>query len=130
MKRGRILLGMEEYMFLEIVRKKKLVFEELSPFLHRFDVPNEILTDLLNYQQEMIKTIKQPHLCFKVGYNFPEYFKCRITSQDCKLEKVDGTIEITDLNTYSDWKDYARYVVWYGRRGGKNLYTNEMTYYT
>ena len=26
----------------------------------------------------------------------------------------------------ADWPEYARKVVWYGRRGGKNLYTAEI----
>ena len=119
---------MEEFVFLELVRHKQTVFEELEPFVARFIEDEAFLSDIMAYQKEMIKTINQPYVEFNIGYNFPAYFKKRIASAACRLEKKPGCVKITDNHSYTNWSDYARYVVWYGRRGGKNLYNSEMNY--
>ena len=119
---------MEEFVFLELVRHKQEVFEELRPFVARFIEDEAFLSDIMTYQKEMIKTINQPFASFHIGYNFPEYFKKRIASNDCALIQQSGCVRIDDPHTYSKWSDYARFVVLYGRRGGKNLYNNEMNY--
>ena len=33
---------------------------------------------------------------------------------------------VDDENVCASWPEYARKVVWYGRRGGKNLYSSEI----
>ena len=42
------------------------------------------------------------------------------------MEKKDLTIIINDYNSKNNYSDYARETVWYGRKGGRIMYKEEM----
>lgn len=115
----------EEYAFLEIVRRKKRFYEEIGAFIDGLGIEEDILRELTQYQYAMIKTVNNRHDELVMRYNFPEYFRAALSGAPVALVRRDARLVIDDPDTFDNWKDYARFVVWYGRRGGRNIYASE-----
>jgi hypothetical protein len=74
----------------------------------------------------MIKKPAVKEISFNVAYNFPEYFQNIYNGCPDKLIKTDLTLHIKDKNARESYPDYARETVWYGRKGGRIMYKEEM----
>lgn len=75
----------------------------------------------------MIKRPGVQKLSFDIAYNFPQYFSDIYTGKYSPLQKKNITISIYDKNARTDKKKYAKETVWYGRKGGRIVYKEEMT---
>lgn len=115
----------EEYAFLEIVRNKKQFYEEIRGYTDGLGIASDILDELMAYQYAMIKTVNNRHDEIEMHYDFREYFKGALAGKPTELAGKNIRLIIDDPDTFDNWKDYARFVVWYGRRGGKNIYLSE-----
>ncbi len=115
----------EEYAFLEIVRNKKRFYEEIRGFTNGLGIDPDVLDDLFGYQYAIIKTVNNRHSEQVIRYDFPDYFKGALEGMPPALAPADKKLVIDDPDTFDNWEDYARFVVWYGRRGGKNIYLSE-----
>lgn len=124
---GDIAWPFEEYAFLEIVRRIDRFYDEIKAFLESFGMQAEILKDLLLYQRNIIKKPGRKEIEYTINYNFHEFFLNKFKGGDIKLVKRKNTIKIVDSDNISGWEDYARYVVWYGRKESKNIYTTGVT---
>lgn len=126
-KFGDVTWPFEEYIFLEIIYQREIFYEEIKPFLASFDIPQDILNELLLYQRNMIKVPNKVETIFKTAYDFHSFFENKFIGKDDKLAKRKCTITVWDDKKISSWEDYARFVVWYGRKDSKNIYTNSVT---
>ena len=126
-KFGDIGWPFEEFAFLEIVCEIDRFYNEIREFLDSFDIPAEILDDLLLYQRNIIKRPGRKKVEYTINYNFHDYFMNRFKAGNIELVKHKNIIEITDNENISEWEDYARRVVWYGRKESKNIYTSCVT---
>ena len=116
---GNVMFPVEEILFLQIVNED--FWSLLKEFmLHRYkNIPNDIIDDLVNYQRISVKQpLKQQIKSVDLNYNIHEYVSSLlINKEDVELEKIRNTITTNNPNSYSDVKDYAREIVWYGRKG-------------
>lgn len=124
---GDVSWPFEEYAFLKIVRELDKFYDEIETFLYSFDIPADILDDLLLYQRNIIKRPNHKITEYSIDYNFHEYFTNKFKGIDSKLMKRKNTIIINDNDVITNWEDYARYVVWYGRKESKNIYIDSVT---
>ena len=42
------------------------------------------------------------------------------------LDKKKIRYSINDKNITNSWEEYAQKILWFGRRGGNNIYTSEI----
>lgn len=116
---GNVMFPVEEILFLQIVNED--FWSLLKEFmLHRYkNIPNDIIYDLVNYQRISVKQpLKQQIKSVDLNYNIHEYVSSLlINREDVELEKISNTITTNNPNSYTDVKDYAREIVWYGRKG-------------
>ncbi len=119
---GDISWPFEEYAFLRIVRELNKFYEDITPFLESFDIEKDIFKDLLGYQSKIIKTPKPGNFSFELKYNLNDYFSAVFRGLKPELKLQPNVLEITDDRAQSDWADYARYIVWYGRKDSKNIH--------
>lgn len=124
---GNVNWPVEEWMFLQITENFDCFFEEVKEFLLSFNIPAEVFSSLFDYQKNMIKRPGVQKLSFDIAYNFPQYFSDIYTGKYSPLQKKNITISIYDKNTRTDKKKYAKETVWYGRKGGRIVYKEEMT---
>ena len=91
-----------------------------------FGIGDDIFDNLLEYQKMMIKRPAVKSFSFDITYDFPEYFHGIYTGNIKELKKNNLTITIKDEKSKDNYPDYARETVWYGRKGGRITYKEEM----
>ncbi|MEI6579334.1 MAG: radical SAM protein [Eubacteriales bacterium] len=124
---GDIAWPFEEYAFLEIVYNHDKFYDEIKDFLISFKIPDIIFNDLLLYQRNMIKIPNKCDVTFETAYNFHSYFADMFEGKKGKFVKRKNIVSVSDYNIIETWEDYARFVVWYGRKESKNIYTESVT---
>lgn len=116
---GNVMFPVEEILFLQIVNEN--FWSLLKEFmLHRYkNIPEDIIDDLVKYQRISVKQpLKQQVKSVDLNYNIHDYVSSLlINREDVELEKINNTVIADNPNSYQDVKDYAREIVWYGRKG-------------
>lgn len=122
-KFGNITYGFEEIIFMELVSDLDLFFNEIRSFFDKYHVEDKLLENLLYYQKHIIKSLNRKEIVLNLNYDFFHYFNSIYTGEYAPLKKVETKLKIFDNKTVADWADYAREIVWYGRREEATLYT-------
>ena len=123
---GNVNWPVEEWFFLQVIREFDLFFEEVVPFLERFNIDKSIFENLIMYQKSIVKRPDIRGCSFEISYDFPEYFYKINNGKKERLKKRNLIVKISDDNYKDNYKDYARETVWYGRKGGRIMYREEM----
>lgn len=126
-KFGNIAWPFEEYAFLKIVSEKKEFYDQIKEFLKKYIPEQSLLNDLIAYQKFVIKDINNESDSIVLNYDLKHYFDSVLyqnTIVPIKEEKVKYTF--FDKNPTFSWPEYAKKVLWFGRRGGRNIYTSEI----
>jgi hypothetical protein len=109
----------EEILFLQVVN------EDFWPLLNNFltyrykNIPVDIINDLVEYQRISLKQPLQKQIqSVNLSYDIHGYISSLlVNNEDVELQKINNKIIINNPNSYEDIKDYAREIVWYGRKG-------------
>ena len=117
----------EEGAFIETVKDLELFYNEIQPFLSDFNI--DIFHELLTYQKHIIKALNKDNIKITFDYDWYLYFNNILCNKYIKLEKKKNIIQINTGKQYNNIQDYAINIVWYGRKGGKNLYNDVMVKY-
>ncbi|MBR2589641.1 MAG: radical SAM protein [Clostridia bacterium] len=123
---GDIAWGPEEFAYLKTVRQKEQFFNGIKDFLAPFFENDALLSDLLSYQSFCLKEFSKESFTQSFHYAWKEYFDALLKNTEIPLSREEVTYRITARAHYKDWADYAKQVVWYGRKGGRNIFTDEM----
>lgn len=127
---GNITWPMEEGAFLEIVYEFDRFYDEIQGFLEKFDVDSQIYEELMKYQQSVIKMPGKNEFTVSLEYDFYNYFFNILSNAYKKLNKAQNILTIKGNQIPDSWKDYSKKIVWFGRKGEKNLYTDISVTYT
>ena len=122
---GDITWPFEEGAFLHLVMNKDRVYEELRGFLKRFNIPDGIFEDLFLFQKMAIKYPAMTDFSFSLSYDFREYFEKALMNEPVKLQKRNVRLSLRNAEIPEKWDDYARELVWYGKRGNKTNSTRD-----
>lgn len=125
-KFGNIAWPFEEYVFLETVHSKESFYKSIKSFLKRY-VPENIIVELIDYQNFVIKSAESGTTSFYGNYSWKEYFENLLQNKPAKLKQGKVCYEIFDNKVNYSWPEYAKNILWFGRRGNKNIYTKEIT---
>ncbi len=124
---GNVNWPVEEWLFLKLSEDFHRFYKEITAYLDLFKIAPDVYPQLLEFQKNMIKKPGISELTFDSEYNFPLYFKNVYEGKYAPLKKMPLTISISDKNAKHDKKSYAKETVWYGRKGGRIVYKEEMT---
>jgi radical SAM superfamily enzyme YgiQ (UPF0313 family) len=116
---GNVMFPVEEILFLQVVN------EDFWPLLNNFltyrykNIPVDIINDLVEYQRISLKQPLQKQIqSVNLSYDIHGYISSLlVNNEDVELQKINNKIIINNPNSYEDIKDYAREIVWYGRKG-------------
>ena len=125
---GNVNWPVEEWFFLQIIKDFDVFFDEITAFLKEFGIGSDIFNSLLIYQQKVIKRPFVKEIEFDISYNLHEYFQSIYNGSKKSLKEKSLTIRIVDNNFKTNYRDYARETVWYGRKGGRIMYKEEMEF--
>ena len=116
----------EEFLFLNIAFEFDRFYAETQEFLSQYFEDKQLFNNLLSFQKNIIKLPSTDKLEFKTDFDFKHYFSEILYGRYDKLEKTDCTNIIANPVSYNNWIDYARFVIWYGRKDSRNIYLEEI----
>lgn len=122
---GSIMWTLEEYAFLFTVYESELFYSEIYTFLSQYFDDLEFMKDLLNFQKRMLKHPFDADISFESGYDFADYFKKIMNSENASLRKVRCSFSLKN-KPFSSWEHFARIVAWYGRKDSSCTYINQI----
>ena len=129
---GNVLWPTEEATFLNLVSEKDRTYGEIAAFFRGlltaqgWHLEDELVADLLNYQQQMVIDPSTPsHFAINLSYNLHEYYAGIYQHTEIPLTRRDTALTVASETEFNDdLERYARIVVWYGRKGGKFRHSN------
>lgn len=127
---GEITWGFEEHVFLNFVRSLDMFFDELSIFMKTFDIEEDIFDNLMRYQKGIVRQLNQSHVEISLEYDFFNYFQDIYQNKYAPLKKMPNSLHFEDKQPTSNWEDYARLNMWYGRRDDYPLHTGNTDFCT
>lgn len=106
-----------EYVVLHVLEKFEQFYDEMLPFLKTFDIEEDILTDLLAYQKNIIRRPFDEETIVSLNYDIHSYLKDIYVNNIHALEKRKNTLRMRDSNRMPSWQMFSKFVVWYGKMG-------------
>lgn len=122
---GIITYPLEEAVFLLCNFEKEKFYEEARRFAADFFDDETFLDELLRYQKAIILSPKQVGFSASFSYDFKRYFDMAMIHSPGVLEKKAITYDFESPFMTETWVDYAREIIWYGRRNGRMMYSNK-----
>ncbi|MBR0414280.1 MAG: radical SAM protein [Clostridia bacterium] len=118
---GEITWPYEESVFLDFVNELDRFYEEVAAFLAQYHVDETLLGELISYQSNRIAMPGENDVREHYHFNFYEYFKAAFENAPVALKQQVETIRFYSAFNYKNKPDYARNIVWYGRRNKRTL---------
>lgn len=123
---SEIVWPIEEASYLRISNNLDVIFSEIKIFIESLVVSNKIeinenlIKDLIECQFAEVATHLNGDNFINLKYDIPEFIKAIKKNNKTELNYFDCTYEIINRNEYlNQKKDFAREIVWYGRKGGR-----------
>lgn len=119
---GTVEWPLEELVFLMTVYERDKFYEEITPLIYEFVEDKALADELIDYQRFLIK---YPEITCEekvFSYDFSTYFENALNGTPISLEKNKVKLTLEKTGFPLSWQDYARFVVWYGRKSGSNFY--------
>lgn len=114
----------EEGIFLDLIYNRDVFWKEIEGFVRSLGIEEEITDELFSYQKAIMRLPEKTQLTVSSAYDFYNYFE-NIYNDDYKpLEKTETKLMITLEKKIDTWADYAREIIWFGKRRSATLCTN------
>ena len=121
---GNITWPFEEGAYLEILLRFDRFYEEMREYLDRYHIDEDFYAQLLAYQKCIIKLPGNQEIQKVFDYDFSAYFHNIYCGSYEPLKQKKTKITFSDPTLPDNWKDYSKFVVWFGRKGKGNVYTD------
>lgn len=122
-KYGNISWPVEEGVFLDFVTDSDNFYEKVREFLTEYIDDPDLIDELVRYQHFILKKPTDNDKPAKFSYDFFTYFSSAYVGEREPLKK-QNVIYAKNSEGYAGLKDYAKRVVWFGRRNDKMITTD------
>ena len=116
----------EEATYLRLSSKLTKLFDEIKNFIgqiikfYNLDIEKQVIDDLILMQISSITTYLESKDFIDLTYDIPGFIKNAKKGDLIKIKKGHFSYKVKDNSKYlNKKKDFAREIVWYGRKGGK-----------
>ena len=116
----------EEYLFLLTMYQADRFYAETEAFLRPFFKDGEMFEELLSFQRSVLKRPAQQPIDFGLHYNFKQFFVGVLKNETPSLERKCERYKVAAPQYFKSWMDYARYVVWYGKKDSRAYYLDQL----
>ena len=117
---GDVVWDDHEYIVLNFLAEKDRFFSDMIPYLKSFDIPEDIFANLLDYQKNIMRTPCDEYQEINLDYDIHNYLQSIYINEHKPLKKLTHTLRLTDTDVMSNWQDFGKFVIWYGRMGWKS----------
>ena len=118
---GDITWPYEEAMLIDYIYKLDDFYKEAEVFLSSFGIDGEVMKELASYQKNLIVTPFGNDVRAAYSYDWKEYFYNVLANKEAVLEKKETSLRFFADDVPEDWKNYAKKIIWYGRRNKKTI---------
>ncbi|MBE6746534.1 MAG: hypothetical protein E7558_03690 [Ruminococcaceae bacterium] len=114
----------EEGIFLDLIYNRDVFWKEIEDFINSLEIEKEVSDELFAYQKAIMRLPKVTELTVSSKYDFYSYFENIYNDNYSPLEKVETSLVINLEKQIDTWADYAREIIWFGKRRSATLCTN------
>lgn len=124
---GNVTWFFEEGLFLEMLYNYNELERLINEYVKPLNFGEKIFPQLLKYQLNSVKRPFESEKNFECDFDFLSYFKNINSSQKVALKEQKTSYIFKAKRKYDEWPAFAKEIVWYGRRKGATLYTNDLS---
>lgn len=122
---GDITWPYEEAMLLDYIYKLDDFYDEASEYIKQYDVEPAIFAELLSYQKNFIVVPCNNDVTETYQYDWEAYFSGIFSNKRVQLTEKETTLRFFAQDVPAQWREYAKKIIWYGRRNKKTIRTVE-----
>lgn len=120
----------DEYIFLSYICQADEFYKEADAFLRTFNIEEELYSDLLTYQKEIMRLPFVLDKEIQLEYDLAAFFSDFYLDKKPHLVRRKNLLKMGAPKVYESWDEFSREVVWYERFGGVSMYDIISTTYT
>lgn len=120
-KFGDLTWPLEEGLFLQVIYECDSFYKEVEGFLETYNIDEHLFKDLFEYQKNIIKRPGTGDKILLLRYDFATYFSKIYENAYTSLPVNITEILISSVKLPGGWPDFAKEIVWFGRKGGKMI---------
>ena len=121
---GKITYPLEEAVFLLCLYNSEAFYGEIKSFAARYIKDAEMLEQIFRYQQAVVLRPAVNDCTADFDYDFSPYFSAILRNSYIPLAKEKTSYKFSTPFATENWIDYAREIIWYGRRNGRMMYSS------
>lgn len=122
---GKITYPLEEMVFLCCLYDSEKFYDEMKIFVKRYIDDEKILDELFRYQMAVVLRPEHNDYALSFSYKFKDYFDAILCNSYIPIEKEDIIYKFFTPFETSDWEEYAKEIIWYGRRNGRMMFSSQ-----
>lgn len=126
---GDVVWDDHEYLVLHLLYEPDKFYDEITPYLKRFQIPDDIFADLLSYQKSIVRKPCEEEKTAALSYDVHGFLSDVYVNDVHELKPLKHSLSMTDTDVQQNWKDFGKFVIWYGRMGWKS-YKDQIKYIT
>lgn len=118
---GDITWPYEEAMLLDYIYKLDEFYNEAEEFIKGFNIEEDVMNELMSYQKNTIVIPSSNNVTENYSYDWKNYFYNILANKEASLEKAETKLRFFAEDVPADWENYAKKIIWYGRRNKKTI---------
>lgn len=118
---GALTWPLDEGAFLKAVLHYDEFYNEAESFIAKYFDDSKLFEDLMIYQKNIVKNPWSKGCTVTLDYDFYKFYSDIYSNSYKPLEYGRRTIVIDSSDTPVQLPEYAKKVVWFGRKGGQNI---------
>ena len=122
---GKITFPLEEAVFLKCHYDADIFYGEMRPFLADCFKDEALLDDMMRYQRAVVLRPGEGAFAQPFAYRFRDYYDAILRNSHVPLERQDVTYRFATPFATADWPEYAKVIIWYGRRNNRMMYSSK-----
>lgn len=126
---GDVYWPMDEGAYLTIIRNFDGFFADITSYLQTLFDFDETAREVLGFCKATVRLPSADREPVSFEYDFPGYFTMALENTPVPLKKRKCLVDASGLEEYGTFSDYAREIVWFGRRSQKtNIIESDRAY--
>lgn len=121
---GEIAWSFEEGAYLCLLKEIERVHKEFKPFFDLFFEDEAFFSQLIEYQKAVLRSCDKNNEKHIFDYDFPSFFDKVQNGEKAYPQKETAEYVFRADKDFSSWKDFAKEIVWYGRRRGDTYFSS------
>lgn len=117
---GDIYWDFQEGLFVLCAMNIDEFYGEIKEYLEKYFTDKTVFDDLFRFQKESVALPSDTEKVLNLHYDWSDYFENIFDSSYTNPEFKHMSIKIVG-SQYDTWEEYAREIVWYGKRNGKTI---------